>query len=103
MAHIFKTDTFEQEALKSKLPVLVDFYADWCPPCRIMLPIIEDLAAKYEGKALIGKLNTDEHPSIAAKYKVMTIPTLIFIKDGIEVDRIVNVTDPETIIEKLGL
>lgn len=75
-------ENFETEALKSELPVLVDFYADWCGPCQMLSPILENLATKYDGKAKICKLNIDEHKKIALQYQVMSIPTLLFIKDG---------------------
>ena len=67
----FTTANFEEEVLKSEIPVLVDFYADWCGPCQMMAPVIGQLAGEYEGKVKIGKLNVDENPDIAVQYKVM--------------------------------
>jgi len=74
--------TFEVTVLKSKLSVLVDFWAEWCGPCKMILPILEELASRYLGKLIVCKLNVDEHPATAAKYSVRSIPTLILFKDG---------------------
>jgi len=73
---------FKEEVLGSDLPVLVDFWATWCGPCKIISPIIEELAKEYNGKFKIGKLNVDENPKIATQYGIMSIPTLIFFKNG---------------------
>lgn len=67
----FTTANFEEEVLKSEIPVLVDFYADWCGPCQMMAPVIEQLAGEYEGRVKIGKLNVDENPEVMAEYKIM--------------------------------
>lgn len=83
MADITFTDqSFDQEVLKNSLPVLVDFWAPWCAPCRIVSPIVEELATEYEGKLKVGKMNVDENPNTAAKYGVMSIPSLIIFKGG---------------------
>lgn len=83
----FSDADFSEKVIKSNLPVLVDFYADWCGPCRLAAPIIEELSGQYEGKATIGKLDVDANQETAAKYNVMSIPTVIVFKDGKEVDR----------------
>ena len=82
--------TFEADVLSASLPVVVDFYADWCPPCRMMTPILERLAVEYEGKVTIGKLDVDMDQDIAIKYGVMAMPTLGLFKDGKMVDRMVG-------------
>jgi thioredoxin 1 len=79
--------TFEAEVLKSALPVLVDFWAPWCGPCKMLGPIIEGLAGKYAGKLAVCKLNTDESPSTPGRYDIHGIPTVIIFKGGKEVDR----------------
>jgi len=81
---------FENEVINSDKPVLVDFYADWCGPCRMISPIIEQLAEQYEGKAKIAKVNVDSNGPIAVRYKVMGVPSLVFFKNGREVNRIVG-------------
>lgn len=78
----FTDATFATDVLQSNIPVLVDFYADWCGPCRSLAPLIEELSAEYDGKIKIGKLNVDDNPEYASKYGVMSIPTLMFFKKG---------------------
>lgn len=82
MERTFTSENFEAEVLKSEIPVLVDFYADWCIPCKMVAPIVEELAAEYEGKVKIGKLNVDDNGELAIKYGVMSIPTIIIFKHG---------------------
>lgn len=93
----FTTENFSTEVLNADKPVLVDFYADWCGPCRMMSPIVEQLAVDMEGKAIIGKLNIDDNEDIAMKYGVMNIPTLILFKNGTEVNRIVGAQNREVL------
>ncbi len=75
-------DNFESEVLNSDIPVLVDFWADWCMPCKMVAPVLEELAQEYEGKLKIGKLDVDENADIAAQYNIVSIPTMLFFKGG---------------------
>lgn len=84
------TDSNFEETIKKNSLVLVDFWAGWCGPCRALAPTIQELAAEYAGKALIAKLDVDENPQTAEKFQVYSIPTVILLKDGCEVDRIVG-------------
>ncbi len=83
-------ESWEREVLEATGHVLVDFWASWCGPCMMIAPIIEEMATEYAGKLKVFKLNTDENPEIASRYKIMGIPTLIFFKDGTIVDQIVG-------------
>ena len=94
-------DTFEELVLDASVPVLVDFWAPWCGPCRMIAPIVEELAAKYEGRAVIAKVNTDENIDLATNLGIMGIPTLILFKDGEEVDRIVGFAPGHALEDKL--
>ncbi len=80
-------DTFEDEVLKSDIPVLVDFWADWCVPCKMVAPILEEISEDYKGKLKVGKFNVDQGAEIAAQYNVVSIPTLLLFKDGEIVDQ----------------
>jgi thioredoxin 1 len=86
----FDGPTFEADVLNASEPVVVDFYADWCPPCKMMEPFVEQLADEYAGKVKIGKLDTDANPDIAMRYSVSGIPTLGFFQGGKLVDRMVG-------------
>jgi len=94
-------NNFQQEVLESSIPVLVDLWAPWCMPCRMISPIVEELGNENQGKLKVCKLNTDENQNIAARYGIQGIPTLLFFKDGQEVDRIVGVTPKPIIQQKL--
>lgn len=95
------SENFEKEVLNSEKPVLVDFFADWCGPCKMMAPIVEELATELEGKVKVGKLNVDENSDIAIEYNVMSIPTLIVFKNGKEEKRLVGVRDKEELLRLL--
>lgn len=86
----FTAANFAQDVLQSSEPVLVDFWAPWCVPCRMLAPTIEDLAREYVGRVRVGKMNTDESPEIAGQYDVSSIPTIVYFKDGRVVDRLVG-------------
>ena len=90
---------FEKEVLNSEKPVLVDFFADWCGPCKMMAPIVEELATELDGKAKVGKINVDESSDIAVEYNVMSIPTLIIFKNGKEEKGLVGVRDKEELLK----
>jgi len=81
---------FDQMVLQSKTPVLVDFWAVWCGPCRMVAPVVEELAGEYEGKVTFAKLNVDENPKTASQYGIMSIPTLFIFKDGAPVSNIIG-------------
>ena len=90
--------TFESEVIKSSLPVLLDLWAPWCGPCRMVAPVIESLEAKYDGKAKFCRLNVDENPQTAAKYRIMSIPTLMFFKNGEAADTVIGAV-PERVLQ----
>lgn len=98
---IFTADNFEKEVLKSEIPVVVDFYADWCGPCKMMGPYVTAMEPLYQGKVKIGKLNVDDATDIAEKYHVMSIPTLLFFKNGEVVGSSVGLIPKETLQEKI--
>ncbi|MFA0747633.1 thioredoxin [Fervidibacter sp.] len=90
---------FDQEVLQSDIPVMVDFWAPWCVPCRVIAPLVERLAEQYAGRLKVAKLNVDENHELAIRYQVMSIPTLIFFKNGQVIDRIIGVPrEPERVI-----
>ena len=101
MEYRFTKASFEKEVLESKEPVLIDFYADWCGPCKMMAPVVEKLAEKYEGKVKVGKVNSDDEPELAQMFQVMSIPNFIIIKDGKVVDRVIGAVPQQALEEKL--
>lgn len=101
MAIELTTNNWEEKVMNSDKPVLVDFWAEWCGPCRMVGPIVEELSGEYEGKALIGKVNVDEHQEIAGKYGIRNIPTLLVFKNGEVVDKQVGAAPKKALAEKL--
>ncbi len=101
MALEFTDSNFQEEVLDSTIPVVVDFYADWCGPCKVIGPTIDELYQEYDGKAKIGKIDIDQNRAIATKYEVMSIPTILFIKNGEVVDTIMGAVPKATLEEKL--
>lgn len=99
MEYRFTIDNFQGEVLDSKQPVLIDFYADWCGPCKMMAPTVQKVADEYDGRLKVGKVNTDEQPDLAQAFQVMSIPSLFIIRDGKVVDKMVG-TMPKHDLEK---
>ncbi|MFT7184176.1 MAG: thioredoxin 1 [Oceanicoccus sp.] len=101
MATIVNDANFAEEVSNSELPVMIDFHAEWCGPCKQLSPVIEELATEWEGKVKIVKVNVDESQETAQKYGVMSIPTLVFLKGGEEVDRVTGALPKSALEEKL--
>lgn len=93
---------FDHEVLNSTMPALVDMWAAWCGPCRLIAPVIEELAGTYQGQMKFGKLNVDEYPQVAAQHRIMNIPTLLLFKGGKEVDRMIGVQPKEELLRRLN-
>jgi thioredoxin 1 len=102
MAVVFTDANFDELVNKADKPVVVDFWAEWCGPCRLVGPVVEELAKDFDGKAVVGKLNVDENPDIAMKFGVRNIPTILFIKGGQVIDRQVGAVPKSKLEEKLN-
>jgi len=96
-----KSDNFDELVLKSSVPVLIDFWANWCGPCRVVGPIIDELAEEYDGRFKIGKVNVDEESELAIKFNVLSIPTMIVFKDGNQVERVIGARSKKELKELL--
>jgi thioredoxin 1 len=101
MALTFTDQNFDELVLKSDKPVIVDFWAEWCGPCRMVGPIISELAEEYEGKAVIGKLDVDSNPGVTGQFRVRNIPTILFFKNGEVVEKQVGAVPKATLVAKL--
>jgi thioredoxin 1 len=97
----FTDANFENEVLKSEQPCLVDFWAEWCGPCRMVGPVVEEIAKDYDGKLKVGKVNVDQNTQTASKYGIMSIPSLLFFKQGKVVDQIVGAVPKKHMVEKI--
>jgi thioredoxin 1 len=101
MALEFTDANFEEMALNSDKPVMIDFWAEWCGPCRMVDPIVKEMATEYDGKAVIGKVNVDENPDISARFGIRNIPTIIFLKGGEMVDKSVGAVPKNVLTDKI--
>ena len=101
MEYIFTNENFEAEVIKSDIPVLVDFYADWCGPCKMMMPVVEKMAEVYDGKIKVGKINADDNGAIAGKYNIMSIPSFLIFKNGEVIDSVTGAMSADALAARL--
>ena len=102
MATMINTQSFDAEVLQSAIPVVVDFWAPWCGPCKALNPILEKVEAQVGDKVKIVKVNIDESPEVASKYSIMSIPTMLFFKDGSVMDQLVGLVQKDKIVERIN-
>ena len=102
MEYTFTSENFEEEVLKSDVPVLVDMFATWCGPCKMMAPVVAQLAEEYKGSVKVGKLDIDQNVDIVAQYKIMSVPTFVVIKDGEVVKKLIGAVSKEELVEAIG-
>ena len=102
MEYTFPSENFEEEVLKSDVPVLVDMFATWCGPCKMMAPVVAQLAEEYKGSVKVGKLDIDQNVDIVAQYKIMSVPTFLVIKDGEVVKKLIGAVSKEELVEAIG-
>jgi thioredoxin 1 len=104
MADIAVTDkNFDTEVIRSSIPVFVDFWATWCGPCQMQIPILEEVAQEFEGKVKVAKVNVDDNPQTASKYGIMSIPTIILFDKGNTVKQMIGMQSKETLVEEINL
>ena len=101
MEYTFTSDNFEEEVLKSDVPVLVDMFETWCGPCKMMAPVVAQLAEEYEGTVKVGKLDIDQNVDIVAQYKIMSVPTFLVIKDGEVKAKLIGAVSKEELVEAI--
>lgn len=101
MEYTFTSDNFEEEVLKSDVPVLVDMFSTWCGPCKMMAPVVAQLAEEYEGTVKVGKLDIDQNVDIVAQYKIMSVPTFLVIKDGEVKAKLIGAVSKEELVEAI--
>lgn len=101
MALEITSENFDEKVLQSDKPVLLDFWAEWCGPCRMVGPIVEEISGEYEGKVVVGKVDVDSNQEIAARYGIRNIPTIVFIKNGELVDKSVGAVPKNVLTEKM--
>ena len=102
MEYTFTSENFEEEVLKSDVPVLVDMFATWCGPCKMMAPVVAQIAEEYKGSVKVGKLDIDQNVDIVAQYKIMSVPTFLVIKDGEVVKKLIGAVSKEELVEAIG-